>query len=128
MAGIDGSGETVVPRIDRSVVESLIGMLGSDSVRAFIAEFLELASSQRGVLATAQQNGDNETLYREAHNLVSTAGNFGIKRTSKLADAAQVAVRAEDKEAIGPAVEALLTELDAMVDELPALIDEAVAA
>ncbi|MBT6204512.1 MAG: Hpt domain-containing protein [Rhodospirillaceae bacterium] len=128
MAGFKGTGETIVPRIDRSVVESLIGMLGSDSVHAFIAEFLEQAGSQRGLLEAAYQSGDNETLYRESHNLVSTAGNLGVKRTSRLADAVQVAVRLEDTEAIGPAVKALLTELDAMVDELPALIDEAVAA
>ncbi|MBC6441005.1 MAG: Hpt domain-containing protein [Rhodospirillales bacterium] len=68
------------------------------------------------------------SINHHAHNLVSTAGNLGVKRASRLADAVQKAVRDDDAEGLGPAVTDLLDALDGALAELPKLDDEASAA
>jgi HPt (histidine-containing phosphotransfer) domain-containing protein len=125
MAGNDRPSGTIMPRVDRAVLDSLIEIIGQESVRAFLAEFQDLAAQQRFAIQAAHEAGDLEALYREAHNLVSTAGNLGIKRTSTLADQVQRAARTHDTNALDKAVESLLVELDAVVDDLPGLVKAA---
>jgi HPt (histidine-containing phosphotransfer) domain-containing protein len=125
MAGNDRPSGTIMPRVDRAVLDSLIEIIGQESVRAFLAEFQDLAAQQRFAIQAAHEAGDLEALYREAHNLVSTAGNLGIKRTSDRADQVQRAARTHDTNALDKAVESLLVELDAVVDDLPGLVKAA---
>ena len=98
------------------MLDALIEVIGQESVRGFPAEFHDLA---------AHDAGDSNALYREVHNLVSTAGNLGIKRTSALADTVQRTVRTRDLEYLDAAVEALLIGLDAAVNNLPSLMKTA---
>ncbi len=125
MASNERSSGTVLPRVDRAVLDALIEVIGQESVRGFLAEFQDLAAQQRFAIQAAHDAGDTEALYRDAHNLVSTAGNLGIKRTSNLADQVQRAARTHDMEALDRAVEGLLVELDAVVDDLPGLVKQA---
>ncbi|GEM_PF-3304544 len=125
MAGNDRPSGTILPRVDRAVLDSLIEVIGRESVRGFLAEFQDLAAQQRFALQAAHEAGDLEALYREAHNLVSTSGNLGIKRTSNLADQVQRAARTHDMDLLDKAVEGLLVELDAVVDDLPGLVKQA---
>jgi HPt (histidine-containing phosphotransfer) domain-containing protein len=117
--------DVIMPRVDRSVLDSLIEVIGEESTRRFLAEFQKQAAQQRFAIQAAHEDGDADALYREAHNLVSTSGNLGIKRTSSLADAVQKAARLHDKAALNRSVEALLVELDAVVDDLPGLVKAA---
>lgn len=94
-------------------------------MRGFLAEFQDLAAQERFALQAAHEAGDLDALYRESHNLVSTAGNLGVKRTSNLADQVQRAARTHDMDALDKAVEGLLVELDAVVNDLPGLVKQA---
>ncbi len=89
--------DTIMPRVDRGVLDSLIEVIGEESVRRFLAEFQEQAAMHRFAIQTAHEASDNEALYRESHYLVSTSGNLGIKRASKLVDAVQRATRMQDR-------------------------------
>jgi len=117
---------TVAPRFDRSVIDSLVDMIGGSTVRGFFGEFAEQAAVQRQSIADAMAAGDREAVYRDAHNLVSISGNLGIKRLSRLADVLQNAVR--DERELAASCQALLEELDAVLGDLPVFLDEAIAA
>ncbi len=119
MHGLSG---TVQPRFDRGVLEALIEMIGPDSVRDFLNEFGDLVRTQHDAIRAAFDAGDFDVLYREAHNLVSTAGNLGIKRTSALADVVQNEARAGDVAGLVSSVEDLLVELEAAIAALPGII------
>ena len=119
MHGLSG---TVQPRFDRSVLEALIELIGPDSVRDFLNEFGDLARTQHDAIRAAFDAGDFEVLYREAHNLVSTAGNLGIRRTSALADMVQNEARAGDIASLESSVEDLLVELEAAIAALSGII------
>lgn len=106
------SGQTPgdgAPAIDRTTLESLEAVLGSDKLRDFVGEYLEEAARLEQSIRDAWKAGDWDGVYRAAHNLVSSAGNFGALQVSALADSLQQAARRREEAALTTAL-ALLGE------------------
>lgn len=105
--------DDAAPLIDRTTLDALEQAIGAAKLRGFVREYLTEARRSVAALGVAQDGADGATLYRLAHNLVSTAGNFGALEVSRIADDLQQAARRGD---------------DAPIAELIARLDAAVAA
>ena len=104
------------PPIDRGTLDSLEAVLGAERLRDFVLEYLEEAGRLEDAIRAAWSERDWDAVYRPAHNLVSSAGNFGAMRLSVLADRLQQAARRREEETL----EAALALLGETVDEAAA--------
>lgn len=88
------------PVIDRAALDSLEAVLGAGRLRDFVLEYLEEAGRLEREIHAAWSERNWDAVYRPAHNLVSSAGNFGALRLSALADRLQQAARRREEEAL----------------------------
>jgi signal transduction histidine kinase/DNA-binding NarL/FixJ family response regulator len=79
-AAIDG-----LPAVDQSAIETLRGIMSRTDFVRFIGESRDDIDSRIGRLGACLDSGDTATAAREAHDLVSVAGNCGAMVISALA-------------------------------------------
>lgn len=113
-----------IPRLRRATLDQLVEMIGRETVRGFIEEYFVEAQRQMAEMRTRWSANDYDGVYRPAHNLVSTSGNFGVARVSRLADLVQRACRDQEAEVIGPLLDLLAAEIDASSAELRGLFED----
>jgi signal transduction histidine kinase/CheY-like chemotaxis protein/HPt (histidine-containing phosphotransfer) domain-containing protein len=77
--------EDALPVLDTSNLEALSAALPRDSLASLITLFLEDTGRQMRTIDACEKAGDLAGIAREAHMLVSCAGNLGAARTSALA-------------------------------------------
>ena len=77
--------EDVPPVLDTQNLEALSVALPRDSLASLITLFLQDAQRQMRTIDACEKAGDLAGIAREAHMLVSCAGNLGAARTSALA-------------------------------------------
>lgn len=111
------------PPIDRTTLDSLEAVLGSARLRDFVHEYLEEAARLERAIREAWEAQDWDGVYRPAHNLVSSAGNFGALRVSALADRLQQAARRREPAALEAALADLGAAAEAAADELRRLFE-----
>lgn len=92
------------PVIDRGTLDGLETVLGTGRLRDFVLEYLEEADRLERAIRAAWSERDWDAVYRPAHDLVSSAGNFGAMRLSALADRLQQAARRREEEALEDAL------------------------
>jgi len=109
--------------IDRTTLDSLAAVLGAERLRGFVTEYLEEAARLERAIREAWSAQDWEGVYRPAHNLVSSAGNFGAHAVSALADRLQQAARRHDAAALGDAFAELGPAVGAAERELRRMFD-----
>jgi HPt (histidine-containing phosphotransfer) domain-containing protein len=103
------------PVLDEPFIADLIGMLPAEEFASLLGMFGERITRLREIA----QVGGREMLAREAHVIISTAGNLGMARTSELARALEEACKAAaPPEQIG----ALLGELVAAAETALAMV------
>jgi signal transduction histidine kinase/CheY-like chemotaxis protein/HPt (histidine-containing phosphotransfer) domain-containing protein len=75
------SDAPVAPMLDEGLVTDLLGLLPPDELESLLDMFRARIERLREVAA----QDDREALAREAHQIISTAGNLGLTLTSELA-------------------------------------------
>lgn len=129
MAGMEGDMATSgqdsggPPVIDHGTLAGLEAVLGAGRLRDFVLEFLEEAGRLERAIREAWSDKDWDAVYRPAHNLVSSAGNFGAMRLSALADRLQQAARHREEDALEAALALLGEAADDAADELRRLFE-----
>jgi CheY-like chemotaxis protein len=84
--------------LDRETVKILGNAMGENGLNAFLTLFREDTQGNLDAMAFAIASGDLPAAARSAHALVSSAGNVGAQRVSKLARTLETAAKAEDKD------------------------------
>ena len=87
-----------VPLVDHDIVQTLFRALGDEELESFLSLFREDATANLTLLASSAASGDLAGMARAAHVLVSSAGNVGAQRVSKLARALETAAKAGDRD------------------------------
>jgi PAS domain S-box-containing protein len=95
-----GGMEGGAPPLDPARLSALEDLLPPEGVREFIGMFLAHTEERLGRIAGAAASGDFATVAREAHTIVSTAGNVGAAQLSAIARSLEDACRAEDQAAV----------------------------
>jgi CheY-like chemotaxis protein/HPt (histidine-containing phosphotransfer) domain-containing protein len=75
----------IPPVLDPENLEALCAALPMDTLAGLITLFLNDAENQLREIAACEKAGDLAGISRQAHMMVSTAGNLGAMRTSALA-------------------------------------------
>ncbi|MHC5113670.1 MAG: CHASE4 domain-containing protein [Planctomycetota bacterium] len=108
--------------VSTDVMDTAAALDRLDGDAALLAEvigvFLDDYPNQRDRLRAAIAAGDLATVGRVIHALRGALGNFFAQRAVDAAERAQVAADTSDAGALGPAVEALETEVDQLIAEL----------
>lgn len=91
-----GSSADGLPALDSRTIASLRGFFSAAQFEAFIAESRDEMLSRVGRLGPLLDAGDAATAVREAHDLVSIAGNCGARSISALAREVEQASKRED--------------------------------
>jgi HPt (histidine-containing phosphotransfer) domain-containing protein len=93
---------------DRDLLQELIGV------------FLEDAPQRVEGVRRALADGDANALYRAAHALKGSAGNFGAPNVVRRANRLEALAKESDLEAAGAQFTSLVAEMDDLVGELMA--------
>ena len=101
------AGDSTVPVLDEAHFESLRSLLPGDAFAALVEEFLQGTDERTGRVVEIGASPDLAALRQEAHDLVSTAGNFGARRVEHLARALEAACDAGDRDAIATLIAGL---------------------
>jgi signal transduction histidine kinase/DNA-binding response OmpR family regulator/HPt (histidine-containing phosphotransfer) domain-containing protein len=94
-----GDAVPEAPVIDDAQVESLRQLLQPDEFVELVGAYVEGAEERVTRMAALSASGDVAALGREAHDLVSTSGNFGVRGLELLSRALASTCRAGDIEA-----------------------------
>jgi CheY-like chemotaxis protein len=78
---------------DRGKIAALTDSLGDDEVQGFMTLFVQDSAAHLDAIEAAVGRSDLTAVAREAHNLVSTAGNIGAMRVSAIARELEQAAR-----------------------------------
>jgi CheY-like chemotaxis protein/HPt (histidine-containing phosphotransfer) domain-containing protein len=96
-----------VPAIDEPQFDSIRQVLAPHDFNELINAFLEGAADRLARIEHLADAGEFDAVCREAHDMVSTAGNFGARRVESAARQLEAACRNRDR----PAAEAAATTL-----------------
>ncbi|MDZ5650712.1 response regulator [Nitrospirillum sp. BR 11828] len=86
------------PALDESVLRRLEAIAGRDQFRSLIASLVAHGNERLDRVAALRARGDLEGIRAEAHDLISTAGNAGLKRLQALGEALHAACAAPDRQ------------------------------
>jgi signal transduction histidine kinase/DNA-binding response OmpR family regulator/HPt (histidine-containing phosphotransfer) domain-containing protein len=89
-----------VPLVDHETVQTLFRALGDEELESFLTLFREDVRANLASLTSDAASGDLAGVARAAHVLVSSAGNVGAQRVSKLARTLETAAKAGDRSAV----------------------------
>ena len=101
---------TALPTVDEAHLDSIRQVLPPREFVQLIGDFLEGAADRLARIERLAGTDDFMSLFREAHDMISTAGNFGARRVEHAARALEAAARAGDRSAVENAVAALRHE------------------
>jgi signal transduction histidine kinase/CheY-like chemotaxis protein/HPt (histidine-containing phosphotransfer) domain-containing protein len=93
----DAGREIDAPVLDLAVMSELEASLPLQNLRDVIALYLADADLYLERIARARAKDDMQAVAREAHNLVSTSGNLGALKVSKMARTLEAACRRGDR-------------------------------
>jgi HPt (histidine-containing phosphotransfer) domain-containing protein len=99
-----------VPSIDEAHLESIRQVLPPRDFVQLISDFLDGAADRMMRIEGLLGSDDFQSLFREAHDMVSTSGNFGARRTEAAARRLEAAAKSQDRAAIAEAAVALKRE------------------
>ncbi|HEY5336749.1 MAG TPA: response regulator [Rhizomicrobium sp.] len=94
----DEENIATLPVLDVAKLTDLERVLSTDGLRDFILLYLVDLEQHLASIAASRANGDFESVSREAHIVVSTAGNLGALQTSEIARCLSVTCRSADHE------------------------------
>jgi CheY-like chemotaxis protein/HPt (histidine-containing phosphotransfer) domain-containing protein len=97
----------VLPVLDTSNLEELGAVLPPENLAEFITLFLSEAESQMREIGACEKAGDLAGVARQAHMLVSCAGNLGAMRTSALAREVEHFCKAGNPDGLAPMLDEL---------------------
>jgi two-component system, sensor histidine kinase and response regulator len=101
---------TGVPTVDEPHLDSIRQILPQREYVQLIGDFLDGAAERLARIVEVAATDDFTALFREAHDMVSTAGNFGARRLEATARQLEAAARSQDRPAIDAAVASLRHE------------------
>ena len=102
-----------VPAVDDAHLDSIRQVLPPREFVRLIGDFLDGAADRLArIERLAGGTGDFAALFREAHDMVSTAGNFGARRAEGAARRLEAAAKNQDQTGIDDAVATLRRECD----------------
>ena len=93
--------------LDTGNLEELSAALPPSEIDALIALYLLDAEGQLREITAQEKNGDLAAIARQAHMLVSSAGNFGAMRASALARKVEQLCKTGDAPGLAPLLEEL---------------------
>jgi HPt (histidine-containing phosphotransfer) domain-containing protein len=109
MPGEAHAAEAVdIPAVDDEQLDSIQEIVSPAAFADLIGSFLEGAAARVAVIEQQANLGDLPQLARTAHDLVSTAGNFGARRVAHIARRIETAARNGDAELVAEALPSLL--------------------
>lgn len=92
----EGAADAIGDPAVNAVFSKLVSTLGRDQTVSLYHEFARDARRRIGRMNAASGRNETEALRRDAHDLKSTAGNFGFKELSDLGGAIETACRNGD--------------------------------
>ena len=95
------------PVLNPENLEELTAVLPMESVSGLITLFLQDAEGQLREIASCEKAGDLAGIARQAHMMISSAGNLGAMRTSALARQVEQFCKAGDSSGLAPLLDAL---------------------
>jgi len=101
------TGPTEPAALDHARLAGLVAALPRSDIHELISLYLIDVDSHLARIADCRSNGDLENIAREAHTIVSTAGNLGAMRTSATARNLEIACRNGDRELSGELINEL---------------------
>jgi PAS domain S-box-containing protein len=112
---VEGSaaGSCHLPVLDEAHFDSLRSLLPGAAFTELVEEFLQTTADRTGDIQRIGATEDLAALRQEAHDLVSTAGNFGARRVEHLARTLETACDTSDRSAIATLIAGLGDEADA---------------
>lgn len=96
-----------LPVVDLDQLDTLEGMFSLPELRALVAHYLADVSARVTLISEHRASGDFKNIARQAHMIVSTAGNVGAKRTSAMAGMLEASCATGDDAAIDRRISAL---------------------
>ena len=106
------------PVLDAPYFETLRGMLPGATFTGLVRDFLAGTIERRRRIEAIGAGGDLTLLRQEAHDLVSTAGNFGARRVEQGARALEAACEGGDRTAAAGLLAGLLGQTDLALSEI----------
>ncbi|MDB5360850.1 MAG: hybrid sensor histidine kinase/response regulator [Rhodospirillales bacterium] len=101
---------TDVPTVDETHLDSIRQVLPPREFVQLISDFLDGAVDRLARIERLSGTEDFAALFREAHDMVSTAGNFGARRVEGAARRLEAAAKNQDRAAVAAAAAALQRE------------------
>jgi PAS domain S-box-containing protein len=98
------------PVVDEAHLDSIRQVLPPREFVQLISDFLDGAADRLDRIERLADTDDFASLFREAHDMVSTAGNFGARRVEHASRRLEVAAKTQDRAAIEDALAALRRE------------------
>jgi PAS domain S-box-containing protein len=114
-ASVLEGGVDAIP-VDDEQLDAIQGVVSPAAFADLIGSFLEGAAARVATVERLAAEGDLEALARQAHDLVSTAGNFGARRVAALARLIEVAARSGETAEVGRLISPLLAASDQAFD------------
>ena len=99
-----------IPAVDEAHLDSIRQVLPPREFVQLISDFLDGAHDRLARIERLSDTEDFPALFREAHDMVSTAGNFGARRVEGAARRLEAAAKNQDRPAIAEAVSSLQRE------------------
>ncbi|HLZ65952.1 MAG TPA: response regulator [Aliidongia sp.] len=99
-----------VPTVDDAHLDSIRQVLPHREFVQLISDFLDGAADRLARIERLAGSDDFTALFREAHDMVSTAGNFGARRVERAARQLEAAAKNQDRPAVEDAAAALRRE------------------
>ncbi len=104
---IGSGGPTELPTLDEARLADLVAALPSGDISELVSLYLIDVESHLALIANLRSAGDFEKIAREAHAIVSTAGNLCAMRTSATARQLEIACRNGDRNLSGKLIDEL---------------------
>jgi PAS domain S-box-containing protein len=99
-----------LPALDEAHLDAIRQVMAPKEFHSLVGAFVEGAADRLDRIEQAVQTDDFPSLFREAHDMVSTAGNFGARRVERVARQLEAAAKNEDRTAIEEAAAELRHE------------------
>jgi two-component system, sensor histidine kinase and response regulator len=97
-----------IPAVDDEQLDSIQEIVSPAAFLDLVGAFLEGAAARIALVEQLAETGDLPQLARTAHDLVSTAGNFGARRVAHIARRVETAARNADAELVAELMPSLL--------------------
>ncbi|MBI3451328.1 MAG: Hpt domain-containing protein [Rhodospirillales bacterium] len=92
-------GDSQPPLLDEEQLRSIQQVIAPAEFHSLVESYLTNAASRLDRIDELAARGDLPGLRREAHDLISTAGNFGVRRVEALAHQLHAACKNDDGDA-----------------------------